>query len=127
MPQHAASVSHSHVNHRLILCGAGQEPSSDPPTGVDNSPDTDIDMDVDTGSDSSSHLGHPNPLFASQGEHDILGTGDGSDSHPTFASRSIMTPRGAQNPLFGSTILDSRSSELQGMQVGFRVQVGAKD
>ena len=71
----------------------------------------------DTGSDSSAHLGRPNPLFASQQEHDILGTHDGSDSHPTFASRSIMTPRGAQNPLFGSTILDSRNSELQGHQV----------
>ena len=36
------------------------------------------------------------------------------DGSPTFESRSIMTPHGTQrNPLFGTSILDSRNSERE--------------
>ena len=48
----------------------------------------------------------------------ILDSEDEGDSSPTFESRSIMTPHGtARNPLFGTSILDSRNSELRGQQV----------
>ena len=43
----------------------------------------------------------------------ILDT-NASDASPTFESRSIMTPHGTvRAPLFGTSILDSRSSEIR--------------
>ncbi|KAK9804650.1 hypothetical protein WJX73_004502 [Symbiochloris irregularis] len=66
----------------------------------------------------TSPFSNPNPLFGSRAAHTVLDTADSEGGNPLFRSQRADSQSsvagGNRNPLFGSTILDTRTSSSRG-------------